>query len=215
MWDWVKPQDFGAVGDGVTNDWAAFNAAITSGYPVWVPYTYRGYQLGSTPLVLGGGTYSAWQILAGDQGAFLHSTASSAFRVTGSFIKVSGFTIGMATTVAGNSPPPNSTAFLLYTTGYAANTNMASHRYSNLSFRNCLSAFLDKPGSSTNAVTDMQFVSISVKVNFGTQITIQQCAGFILFGSIYINNAGNTVSTGPAAVLAQFLMALNLSVSMY
>ena len=34
---YVTPQDYGAVGDGVTNDHAAFESAINSGMDVYVP----------------------------------------------------------------------------------------------------------------------------------------------------------------------------------
>lgn len=39
----VNVFDYGAVGDGVTDDTAAFNAAIATGKAVYVPYTVNGY----------------------------------------------------------------------------------------------------------------------------------------------------------------------------
>lgn len=41
--DTVSVLDFGARGDGVTDDTAAFDAAIATGRTVWVPYTEAGY----------------------------------------------------------------------------------------------------------------------------------------------------------------------------
>jgi hypothetical protein len=43
--------DFGAVGDGVTNDTAAFNAAIATGKAVYVPYTENGYSVSNINVV--------------------------------------------------------------------------------------------------------------------------------------------------------------------
>lgn len=43
--------DFGAVGDGVTNDTAAFNAAIATGKAVYVPYTENGYLVSNVNVV--------------------------------------------------------------------------------------------------------------------------------------------------------------------
>ena len=43
--------DYGAVGDGVTNDTAAFNAAIATGKTVYVPYTENGYLVSNINVV--------------------------------------------------------------------------------------------------------------------------------------------------------------------
>ena len=45
--DFVSVKDFGAVGDGTTDDAAAFTLAIASGKAVYVPYTSSGYKIGS------------------------------------------------------------------------------------------------------------------------------------------------------------------------
>lgn len=45
--EWKTPQDYGAKGDGWTDDRQAFQAAINSGYPVYVPWAPAGYVLGS------------------------------------------------------------------------------------------------------------------------------------------------------------------------
>lgn len=44
--EWKTPQQYGAAGDGYTDDRQAFQLAIDSGYPVYVPYTPLGYVLG-------------------------------------------------------------------------------------------------------------------------------------------------------------------------
>jgi len=47
--DYVSVKDFGAVGDGTTNDTAAFTAAAATGQPYYVPYTSNYYNLTSNP----------------------------------------------------------------------------------------------------------------------------------------------------------------------
>ncbi|HCB3268304.1 TPA: right-handed parallel beta-helix repeat-containing protein, partial [Citrobacter amalonaticus] len=49
---WVTPEQYGAHGDGLTDDSNALLAAISSGYPVWIRQTY----LITVPLILESGT---------------------------------------------------------------------------------------------------------------------------------------------------------------
>ena len=44
----INVQDYGAVGDGTTDDTAAIQAAFDTGLPVWIPYTVGGYKVTST-----------------------------------------------------------------------------------------------------------------------------------------------------------------------
>ena len=44
----VSVFDYGAKGDGITDDAAAFNAAGAAGVPIFIPYTAAGYKIGST-----------------------------------------------------------------------------------------------------------------------------------------------------------------------
>ena len=46
--EWKTPQDFGAKGDGVTDDTAALNNAFSSGYPIYIPDTDSFYMISST-----------------------------------------------------------------------------------------------------------------------------------------------------------------------
>jgi hypothetical protein len=178
MYGWVTPQDYGAVGDGAANDSAAFTNALASGYPVWVPHTPLGYNLPSTINLNGGSpAATAWQIIQGDQGVLLKSTAMIAFSVNGDYVKVSGFTFDMA-----GSPKGSTAIYLNTTTG-----KLTAHRYSNMLFQNCYSAFTD-PASGSNVCIDMQFVNIHCWMNLGTQITLHRSNGQIRFSSVYIDN---------------------------
>ena len=44
----INVQDYGAVGNGTTDDTAAIQAAFDTGLPVWIPYTVGGYKVTST-----------------------------------------------------------------------------------------------------------------------------------------------------------------------
>jgi hypothetical protein len=46
--DWKTPQDFGAKGDGTTDDTIALNNAFSSGYPIYIPDTNSFYMISST-----------------------------------------------------------------------------------------------------------------------------------------------------------------------
>jgi hypothetical protein len=46
--EFVSVKDFGAVGDGVTDDTSAFTAAFSTGKPIYIPYTSAGYLISST-----------------------------------------------------------------------------------------------------------------------------------------------------------------------
>ena len=73
----VSVQDFGAVGDGITNDYAAFAAAIATGKSVLVPTGT--YKIGST-LVFSG---SAKQLVCDDAVVINYTGTANAITITG------------------------------------------------------------------------------------------------------------------------------------
>jgi hypothetical protein len=204
MWDWVTPQDFGAVGDGITDDAPAFNSALASGYPVWVPHTVLGYRLGST-VNMNGGSAKAWQVMEGDQGVQLTSVSTSALSVNGSYVKVAGFTIDM------KGAQPGSRAILLNT----AAQHLTTHRYSNMLFQNCYTSLTDAE-TGTNFCTDMQFVNLHSWMNLGTQIRLRRSNGHILFQSVYVDNTqqgmtGEYTVKWPAVIFGPQFLGLELN----
>lgn len=86
----VPVQAFGAVGDGTTNDSPAFQAAINSGAPVFVPYSASGYSLETTV------TLPASSSITGDSFSTIISrvnTSAFAFEITGDDVDISGLRI--------------------------------------------------------------------------------------------------------------------------
>jgi len=102
----VSVQDFGAVGDGSTDDTVAIQAAINTGHTVYFPQTIGGYLI-TAPLVVS--TFN--QVLYGDRGAVTNrptirlsasSSALNVFSVTGASITFRGLTIvGRGRTITG------------------------------------------------------------------------------------------------------------------
>lgn len=79
------PQDFGAVGDGVTDDKVAFQCAIDSGYPVAVPWTPTGYLISTRLRMTDGAT-----ILGADKAPVLKlgSSGEWLFEIVGSDVTI-------------------------------------------------------------------------------------------------------------------------------
>jgi hypothetical protein len=220
MWDYVTPQDFGAIGDGVTDDSPAFQAALNSGNPVWVPHRPSGYYI-KTTLYLNGGTVNAWQVFAGDDGTTLISDNSTALlSIPGSppngpgtnhgwYVSISGFRFLMpSATQQSGSPPP--TAILLNSQANPSPppptppVNLAFHRYSDLLFDSCISAISDVTvPATTKLCTDIHFMNCKCWQVRGNQVTITKSAGQILFRDFYIDLSQNS-SLPNGTVLASF-----------
>jgi hypothetical protein len=86
----VPVQAFGAVGNGTTNDSPAFQAAINSGAPVFVPFSASGYSLATTV------SLPASSSITGDSFSTIISrvsTSAFAFEITGDDVDISGLRI--------------------------------------------------------------------------------------------------------------------------
>lgn len=89
--DTVSVKDFGAVGNGTTDDSAAFQAALNTGLPVYVPETAAGYKIGATLNLNAGAVIfsdSTNTKLIGDL-----DPSEFMFEILGSDIEVEGFTL--------------------------------------------------------------------------------------------------------------------------
>jgi hypothetical protein len=96
--DTVSVSSFGAVGNGTTNDSAAFQAAINSGAPVFVPYTASGFALEDTI------TLPAGSSITGDSFSNIISrvdTSEFVFEITGDDVDISGLRIDCSNVVGG------------------------------------------------------------------------------------------------------------------
>lgn len=127
----VIPQWFGALGDGTTDDSAAFTAAIGSYNEVYVPFTAAGYVVAGIPLANG-------KRFKGESRVKLICRSTSAFSVTSYSLfcpsEISGFTIDM------NGASPGSGAILFKT----SLTIVFNVRISDMSFTNCYGAIIDE-----------------------------------------------------------------------
>jgi hypothetical protein len=207
----VSPLDYGAHGDGNTDDSSFFQAALDSGYPVRVPYTFLGYSIGSTALRLYGGSEAAWQILEGDQGVRLMGTGSAILAVGGPnphapstygrYVKVSGFTFHMA-----DAPSATSTAILL-NSGANDGNSLAFNMYSGLLFQNCHCSITDVDNlvsPSPTFLTEIQFLDCKCwQVRGAPQVALNRTQGFILFRNFHIDLTQN-MATLPPGIYAQF-----------
>lgn len=85
--EWKTPQDFGAVGDGVTDDRAAFQAAASSGWPIYVPYTPTGYAISARIQLPSGCTFKG----SDKKPSIKLLTNDWLFEIVGSDVEVANF----------------------------------------------------------------------------------------------------------------------------
>jgi len=97
----VSVKDFGAVGDGTTDDTAAIQAALNSGYPVYVPagtYIINGTLTGATNLTLKGQSLASVTFKktgSGDLFDFLSATTKSNIFISGITFNVNNVGTGI------------------------------------------------------------------------------------------------------------------------
>lgn len=97
--DMVSVFDYGAVGDGTTDDTTAIQAAINAAFAVYFPPTTNGYAVSTASLVIPAG-----RVLTGASGKtkIVQNVDDWLFDIRGSNVSISGFVIdATATTTAG------------------------------------------------------------------------------------------------------------------
>lgn len=174
----VSVMDFGAKGDGVTDDSAAFNAALAASNLVIVPYTSAGYVIANIDL-------NAGKRLIGESRVQLLCTAATCFNVKCYSIslpaEISGFTINM------NGSPTNSVAVLFKTSAGV----VYNFRSKDMCFMYCYGAYSDEVTAATYVV-DALFEDINCIYTKGRQITLNRSRGFITFRDTRIDHTLNT-----------------------
>ena len=195
--DWLNVQQYGATGDGVTDDTAAIQAAVTAavtpgnpacGSPVYIPHGT--YSISSTLdwtgeglTVIGAGAY---------QTSIIQATANTiAVHVGGKGQRISGLTIGYA-----SLRPSSETSSVCMTLSSNANYAVMA-RYCDLILQNGQTGLARDP-SCTHNVPLFSCVLENISVRNWSQSAIyldttgEQCTGCV-FNNIYCNNGTDEV----------------------
>jgi len=174
----VIPQWFGALGDGIADDSAAFTSASGSYNEVHVPFTAAGYVVGGIPLANG-------KRFKGEGRVKLICKSSSAFNVTSYSLfypsEISGFTIDM------NGASPGSGAIVFKT----SLTIVFNVRISDMSFTNCYGAIIDET-SSANYIVDVLIEDVNCSYTKGIQFKCNRSRGFLTLRDFRVDHTYNT-----------------------
>jgi len=190
----------GAVGDGTTDDSAAFTAALAASKVVLVPYTTAGYNLGTTTFTVGSG-----QFLVGENQVVLKSAVTGsncAFRLTG-FDTRSGLS-DFAFDMTGSGASSTAIRF-----GTNSGTAIFRPRLHNLRFANCVEAIGDE-SHATNYVTDIEVANIFCWLTRGRQIRIRRSQGHTLFRDVLIDRTYDVGTVNFGAALFEDFQGLEL-----
>lgn len=197
----VTVTDFGAVGDGVTDDSTAFTRALAAGQTVIVPYKSSGYNLGATTFTVANG-----QRIIGENFVKLTSTTTGAlFAVSawsGPFIpytEIKGFTIDM--TSAGSS----STA-IRHKTGSG---NVYRVIVEDCIFQGVVEAIGDESHAS-NYVVDCQYKNITCWFTRGRQLYLRRSRGFMLVRDFLVDHTQNSTAVTWRGVQLEDFIGLEL-----
>lgn len=172
----VTDPPFNAVGDGSTNDTAAFIDALAAANTVFVPYKAAGYNLNTGNITIASG-----KRLIGERQVKLFSSATSLFNVTayGEYCGIENFTIDMAGASAG-------AVAIKLKTGSAVIFRV---KISHILFTSCFIAIQDE---GVNYVVEMDVTYCRCVLTRGRQVYISRSRGFITFSNFAVDHTYNT-----------------------
>lgn len=189
---WISVRNFGAVGDGVTNDTNAFLFALATGKKVWVPYTSTGYSFGTDFINLDDG-----QQLEGESYVKIKGTGSKLVRLINydKPARLSNLTLDMDGASAGSKA---------VVAGISSAVVWRTEMF-DLVFDNCYTA-IGTESHATNYVVDWKFRNIEILHPKGTSIDIPRSRGFIQLHQVFVDHtlSGTPTQTGPAIQFADY-----------
>lgn len=177
----VTDPEYGAVGDGVTDDSAAFTAAIAAANVIRIPYKASGYNLGTTTFTIPSGKF-----LVGENQVTLLSQVTGSnctFRLTG-FDLVSGIS-NVEIDMDGSGASSTAIRF-----GTNSATPVYRVRLDRLRFANCVQAIGDET-HATNYIVDVDFHDIFCWLTRGLQIYIRRSRGHINWRNVKVDHTEN------------------------
>lgn len=174
----VSVLDFGAKGDGVTDDSAAFTAALAASNHVIVPFTSAGYVIANVDINDG-------KRIIGESRVLLKCTGTTCFNVKcyseNQPAEISGFTINM------NGAASGSVAILFKTSARV----VYNFRSKDMCFMYCYGAYSDEVTASSYVV-DALFEDINCLYTKGRQVTFNRSRGFLTLRDFRIDHTYNT-----------------------
>lgn len=173
-------QDYGAKGDGVTDDTAAFVAALSASDNVFVPFTSTGYVVNGVTLVSG-------KTLRGENRVLLKSTYTYCLEIKSTSVNIKYQTTVQSFTFDMVDSPSGSTAIKL-ATDYGV---VFGVRIAELLFKNCYGAITDVT-STSNYVVDLYVRDCLCTFTKGRQVRLYRSRGFITFFDFKIDHTYNT-----------------------
>jgi hypothetical protein len=172
----VTDAPFSAVGDGVTDDTAAFANAAATNRKVYVPWTPNGYNLASGCIDMPSNSS-----FIGENGVKLKSAASYIFGMAGNGIKVDDFSMDMTGSPAASSAIRIRTSLL----------NPSQIKLSNINLTNCVSSVADE-ATAAGFCSRVRCENIFASLTRGPQFSIGRSRGFMYFDRCTGDHTQNT-----------------------
>jgi hypothetical protein len=178
--DVVSVKDFGAVGDGVTNDTAAFQAALDTGFQAYVPYSSAGYLINSTLILTSG------ESLVG-AGATTRLIAGSGID-NGWFIEVRGSNTTIDSLLLDASGLVNGAGAIRVRTDLAGMENVKVH---NISTSGCNFAVKDETHVS-NKLVALQLRECRFRLHRGPGVQLVCAFAYLTFTDVVVDYVGSS-----------------------